>query len=263
MTKDEYIESKKKAGHILHQHDGVWWENVRPGYCKPAIKYEAIPPLEVRPAFKNSYIGYSHRITNIKYATGFWQPFILNEKGLAEWSIDTLKNGKRRGSIKKGLKVNEVKRLNNVEHYREEFARVLKSTALRNGHGHPPEYYDLDKNEWWDTIMKVDHYSEFWCAFQNDTLAGYISLHVLGDRVIIDGVKSDTNLLPGCPMDAIIFHFLMDLKERGGIKEIWYGGKSNTPTLDKFKMSYGFVITKIPYTIRIAGGLFKYPNFFR
>ena len=260
MTKEEYIEAKKRAGHRLHLNDGVWWETDRAGYCKTAIRYEAHNALEVKPKFAESYKGYNHRVYDERQAKSKWTPLIMNEEKLQNWSLTSLESGNRRRRIKKGLKNNVVKLVEDINPLKEEFVRVLKSTAIRNGHGNPPEFYDMNKSEWWKVIDTVAHYSEFWCAFQDDKLAAYISLQVMGDRVIVDGVKSDTDMLPGCPMDAIIYNFLMDLQGRGGIKEIWYGGKSDRPTLDKFKESFGFEIVEVPYTIRMLGGLIKYPS---
>ena len=104
MTKEEYIEAKKRAGHTLHFHNGVWWETTRKRYCKPAIGYEAYNPLEVRPGFGQCFIGYNHRVIKAKHASGFWQPFIMDEKTLNEWSLDTLENKNRRRRIRKGLR---------------------------------------------------------------------------------------------------------------------------------------------------------------
>lgn len=261
MTKKEYVERKIMAGHELHKHDGVWWETTRNGYCKPAVLFDEVIPKKSRPIFSKSYMGYSHRVSNSASATGVWTPFILKNDELTSWSLAGLKSGNRKRRIKKGLKFNEVKVVKNIENYKADFSRILISTAIRNGHGKPPEHYDMNKIEWWKKIVQVAKYTEFWCAFDDGALSAYICLHVMGDRAVIDGVKSDTDLLNNCPIDAILYHIITDLSARGTVKELWYGGKSNRPSLDKFKTSYGFQIVEVPYQIRIAGGLFKYPRF--
>ncbi len=261
MTKEEYVEGKIKAGHILHENDGVWWETTRKGYCKPAVKYEIVRPRAAKPAFAKRIIGYNHRVEHMNQASGYWQPFLMKEEGINSWSLDNLSSGNRRRRIRKGLRNCTVEVVKDIHQYKEDISRILKSTAIRNGHGFPPEYYDMEKKEWWEVIEKVALYTEFWCAFSEGKLIAYICLHVMGERVVVDGVKSDTDFLSNCPIDAILHGIMTSLKERGGIKEMWYGGKSSRKTLDDYKESYGFEVVKVPYTIRLGAGLIKYPKF--
>lgn len=260
MTKEEYVQAKIKSGHIIHKSGEEWWEKTAPGYCKTAAIYEPLDPKNAKPSFMESIKGFSYRVKDEKKASGFWKPFVLSGKEIAEWTVEGLKSGNRRRRIRKGLKHNTVKKVDDISVYRESVSRILKSTAIRNGHGNPPEYYDLENTKWWETIIRVSNYTEFWCAFQEDKLAAYICLHVIDDRAIVDGVKSDTDMLPGCPMDAIITNIILDLQERGGINELWYGGKSSRETLDKFKESFGFQIQEVPYRTRVFGGILPYPK---
>lgn len=260
MTKEEYINKKLQQGHIMHQVNGVWWETTRKGYCKPAILYEEITSKLAYPGIVKSFVGINHRLPSAKGATGFWKPFIMREEVLKSWSIDTLERANRRRDIRKGLRNNIVLKLDSVDDYRGDIQRILKSTAKRNGHGLPPEYYSNDNNVWWNTILRVSQYTEFWASFQEDSMASYICLHVMGNRVVVDGLKSDTELLKNCPVDAMMHCVLMDLKQRGGIQEIWYGGKSNRPTLDKFKESFGFAVENIPFRTSLLGGYLPYPK---
>ncbi|HCQ16326.1 MAG TPA: hypothetical protein DIU20_08695 [Cryomorphaceae bacterium] len=262
MTKEEYIEGKMKSGFKLHKSHGVWWETSRKGYCKPALMYEPLSPKEARPSFSQSYIGYNYRVKDKSKASGFWMPFIMGEEGIKNWSLDDLKSGNRRRRIRKGLRENEVQKIDNVEDHKESIRRILKSTAIRNGHGYPPEFYDDDESgAWWKVITDVANYTEFWCSFSEGTMSAYICLHVIGDRVIVDGVKSDTDLLQTSPIDAIVYSILANLQKRGGIKEMWYGGKSTRPTLDSFKESFGFEIVEVPFKTEMLGGIMPYPKF--
>ena len=260
MTKEEYVKGKIRAGFNIHHHDGIWWESTRSGYCKPAIMFEPVNSRSQKPLLSQSILGCNHRISDSSSSTGFWQPMILKGDDLGSWSLEGLSSGNRRRRIRKGLRNNEVKKIKNVDLFKDDFARILKSTAERNGHGHPPEYYDLNLTVWWENILKIAEYTEFWGAFHEGKLAAYICFHVMGERVVVDGVKSDTDMLPGCPIDAILYTFLMDIQERGGIEEMWYGGKSNRPTLDKFKESYGFKVEEIPYQMRLLGGFLPFPR---
>ena len=263
MTKEEYINAKKKAGIKLHENNGIWWETTRFGYCKPALSYEPVEHGQSRPAFLKSLFGYNHRVYDLNKSVGTWSPFVMNQPQISEWSLENLKSGNRKRRIKKGIKNNTVELIKDISHFKEDFSRILKSTAIRNGHGFPPDYYDMDKEDWWNNILKVANYTEFWCSFFEGKMSAYVCLHVMGDVVVYDGVKSDTDMLHSCPIDAINYAILTKMSSIKEIKEIWYGGKSTRKTLDSFKESYGFEAKEIQYTIRFFGGLVSFPKFIR
>ena len=261
MTREEYVRGKIEAGMDIHLNDGVAWQKTKKGYCKTAIPFEIVESGKQKPRFSDSFVGLNHRISSMEGATGSWKPFILRDEEISNWSLETLQSGNRRRRIRKGLKNNEVIKVESIADFRQDISRVLKSTAIRNGHGHPPERYNLDNSEWWQVLLDIEKYTEFWCAFQDGKLAAYICLHVIDERIVVDGVKSDTDMLPGCPIDAIVYNIITSVQQRGA-KEMWYGGASNRPTLDKFKESYGFKIEEIPYRTSFLGGLVTMPEFF-
>ena len=259
MTKEEYVQKKISAGHSIHFNNGTWWENSKNGYCKPAVLFEEIIPGRTKPQFSKSYIGYNHRIADPSKATGFWHPFILKKEMLDSWEARNLKSKGRKSSIKKGMKTNKILRVKDIVEFKRDLSQLLKSVAIRTQHGHPPEYYNMNNTAWWNTLERVANYTEFWMAFNQEKLAGYICIHVMGNRVVIDGVKVDTAFLNASVIDGTLATIILDLKARGNIDEIWYGGKSDRPTLDKFKTSYGFELIEVPYQIRLLGGAVKYP----
>jgi len=259
MNEEEYIKKKIISGHKIHYANGTWWENLRSGYCKPAIPYKPLEPGISKPDFNKSYIGYNHRVIKLSDATGIWKPYMLRDEGMLNWSIENIKSSRRR-NIKSGLRKNEIYRISDLTDYREQISGILKSTAVRNGHGHSAGYYDLEKTEWWDVIMRVSRYSEFWIAMQEGVLAAYVNIHIVGNRAIIDGVKSNAEMLSSNPTSAIIYSIILSLQERGNISELWYGGKSNRPSLDKFKEYFGFEVVDVPYKTYMLGGYLPFPK---
>lgn len=259
MTKQEYLGGKAEAGMKLHTSNGVVWQSTKTGYCTTAVPFEVIQDLSKKPKLSKAFVGLNHRVADGIKPTGFWRPFILRDNDLITWSIDNLESGNRRRRIRKGLLNNEVIKVLNIKDYKDDFSRILKSTAIRNGHGNPPEYYDMNKSSWWDVLLNLQKYTEFWCAFQDGKMSAYICIHVIDNRVVVDGVKSDTDMLPLCPIDAIIYNIITSVQSRG-VNEMWYGGESSRPTLDKFKESYGFKVESIPYLTYFFGGWLRMPR---
>ncbi len=254
MTAEEYLTARKLAGFPLHRHNGMWWENVRWGYCKPAILYEEVDPQRQAPAFWRAALGCVHRVPPGRAASGHWHSLIMRREQIARVSLETMES-KRRNLIRKGLRLNQVVKLSDLKPYREDLTQVAISTAIRNQRGHPPEYYRKHGDEWWTTILRGSAYTEFWGAIHEGRLIAYLAVQITGHRAIIDGAKSMTEFLHVNPNDALVFTFLESCRDRGTIAEIFYGGWStDKPSLNHFKESFGFRGEKIPYLRRVFGG---------
>ena len=185
----------------------------------------------------------------------------MTESAISAWSLADSVGGKRRNLIRKGLRNNEVRKLDNLDDYREDLAEISISTAIRTKRGYPPTYYRERGQEWWESILRVANYSEFWGAFFEGKLIAYLSVHVAGHRAVIDGAKSRTEFLNTCPNDALVFSFLESCRQRGNIREVWYGHFSeDKPSLNQFKASFGFNGTRVPFRRMALGGLIRMPQ---
>lgn len=254
MTVEDYIAAKKAAGLDLHFHDGVWWQTVRRGYCKPAILFEAVDPRRQAPAFWRAAIGYTHRVEQGQAASGEWHPLIMDQARIAAVSLESV-GQKRRNLIRKGLRMNQVVQIEDLEPFRRDLTEIAISTAIRNQRGHPPGYYRERNDEWWSSILRGAAFTEFWGAIHEGRMIAYLAVQVAGHRAVIDGAKSMTEHLNANPNDALVFTFLESCRDRGTVKEIVYGGWStDKPTLNQFKESFGFSGVKIPYIRKLFFG---------
>lgn len=254
MTAEEYLAARRAAGHRLHLHDGVWWESVRRGYCKPAILYEEVDPQRQAPAFWHAMLGCVHRVPPGRPASGHWHSLIMRREQIARVALETMEQ-KRRNLIRKGLRLTRVVKITDLNPYRTDLTEVAISTAIRNQRGHPPAYYREKGDEWWAGILRGSAYTEFWGALHEGRLIAYLAVQMAGHRAIIDGAKSMTEFLHANPNDALVFTFLESCRDRGTIAEIFYGGWStDKPSLNHFKESFGFRGEKIPFLRRICGG---------
>jgi hypothetical protein len=260
MTAQDYINARLAAGFPLHLHDGMWWEISRRGYCKPAIPYEQAIPGKQTPARLRCAIGYTHRVQDGEPCSGEWHTVIMRKPVISQVSLDAV-DGKRRNCIRKGLRCCQVELIHDLSPFRNDMTDIAISTAIRNERGFPAAYYRQENEQWWNSILCMVPYTEFWGAMYEGHMIAYLAVHVAGHRAIIDGAKSVTGQLKQCPNDALVYTFLESCRERGTVDEIVYGGWSeDKPTLNRFKESFGFSGEKIPFLRRLFFGLIRCPK---
>lgn len=261
MQQDSYIRAKINAGLHLHLHDGVFWETTRWGYCKPAIPFQEVQPKIKRPARLKTLLGYSHRINDSKFASGHLHALIMPKTRISTWSLENSVDAKRRNAIRKGLRINQVSRIENIDPFREDMTAIAISTAIRNKRGLQPDYYRDQNDQWWQSMIRVSTYSELWATFYEGRMIAYLSVQVAGRLAVIDGAKSMTEHLNVCPNDALVYSFVDSCRERTEIQEIWYGHWSeDKPTLNDFKLSFGFERQSIPFYRKALCGFVTTPQ---
>ncbi len=260
MTLDGFIAARRAAGFRLHGHDGVWWENDRWGYCRPAVAYQVVDPAHQRPAWTRSAIGYVHRIPAGRRGSGYWHAVMMTRDRIQNYGLDRV-DGKRRNCIRKGLKNCRVEPVPDLAPWRKDMTEIAKSTAVRNQRGFPPDYYDTHNDEWWNGITGMRAYTEFWGTFCEGRMAAYLAVHVAGPCAMINGAKSASEFLNANPNDALVHAFLESCRERGTVEEIFYGHWSeDKPTLNQFKTSFGFSGEKVPFVRRLLFGCVTVPD---
>ena len=260
MTAQDYIEARRAAGFSLHFHDGLWWETSRWGYYKPAIPYEWATPGQQRPARLRCALGYVHRVHDGEPCTGEWHTVIMRKPKISQVSLEAV-DSKRRNCIRKGLRGCQVELIRDLRPFRSDMTDIAISTAIRNERGFPAAYYRQENDRWWNAILSMAPYTEFWGAMYQGRMIAYLAVHVAGHRAIIDGAKSVTEQLKQCPNDALVYTFLESCRERGTVAEIIYGGWSaDKPTLNRFKESFGFSGERLPFLRRLFFGLIRCPK---
>ena len=259
MTVQEYIAAKQAAGLQVHLHDGVWWETTRWGYCKPAILYEEVDPEKQRPARSQVVLGYAHRVPDGARHDGYWHSMVMRQPQISNYSLDDLES-KRRSSIRKALRLNEIQRITDLPRFRKDMTEIAISTAIRNKKGHAPEYYRENNEEWWQSLIRRSVYTEFWGAVHQGRMIAYLAVQVAGHRAVFATGKSMTEYFSARPNDALRFTVLESCRDRGTVNEIISGGWSlDKPTLNTFKESFGFSGQKLPYIRKMFFGLLKCP----
>jgi hypothetical protein len=269
MKSEEFIRQQIKAGQKIHFSKGVWWRRASHFFYKPALPLEIIKPGSARPGLKKLFLGYSHLVGSEKDANRHWNVMLLDEEKLKSFGIKSVSSAKR-ARVRKGLRLNDIKKIDDMDKVIEEMKEICISAAKRTGHGKEPEYY-IKRYEEWKKFMKSEFslpQREWWGAFCEGKLVAYFYAYHIGDAMFISAAKSHTDFLEKCPNDALLFSFLEYCRDMEGCKKVIFGDWSkDAPSLNEFKERYGFGKASFPvymwvnpiagFYLKRTGRLFK------
>lgn len=253
MTSEEYAKQQISMGMDVHCNDGVWWLKVRPFFFQPANPWQVIEPDKAKPKFIKSFLGYSHLVSEVKYANKSRPKLVLGREKLENFGIQSL-SSKRRSTVRKGLKLNQVKKIDCIDTYINDIQSISISTAARTKHGKPAHYYTKEYEKWKQFIVKLSKLTtgEWWGAFFDNKLIAYVYTFHVDDVVTISAAKSHSDYLDKCPNDALIFTIVDYCKNLPNCRKIDYGDWStNNPNLNDFKQRFGFEKVDLPIYLNL------------
>jgi len=238
MKPEEFINQQIKAGYKIHFHQGVWWENVLPFYCKPALLYQEIIPRKSKPKLTASILGYSHCVPDKSHANKMWEVMILDSEKLKSFSIEKLSTN-RRNLVRKGLKKVEVRKIIDIKSDLEDLQEICVSMAKRTRHGKQSKsciynLFNLPGREWWG-------------AYYKQRLVAYLYCYQIDDTIYLDAHKCHTDYLNKNTNDALLYTFILHCKSLSNCNRINFGDWNRERSgINEFKMKYGFEKVNIP-----------------
>lgn len=241
MTEEEFANQEIELGNKVHYNQGEWWIQRSRFFCESAIPFKAIGIGSSKPKLKNSLAGYSH-YTNDKPKNPRVRCMMHMAVGSEAFDIETLSSN-RRSKVRRGLKRNEIVRVDNVEPYIDQLKDVVISARERTGDGKPVSYYQNNFEEWKNYILRLAPMKDrdFWLAFQEDKVAAYFHVTIVGDLCMVGAAKSHSDYLKHYPNDALVFSVLDYAINKKKCKTIVYGDWVESDAhLNKFKEGYGF-----------------------
>ena len=238
----------KLAGQSVHLHDGIWWLEVGPGFCKPVDLLRRMTPGTARPALLHRWMGYSHLVADAVKANWHWDVMYLEGDGLRQFDLARVKP-KRRRRIKHALAALQVRRIEDIQPLLPAMNEINVITATRTSHGKPATYYVENRAEW-ERFMTHEFAlqgREWWGAFFEGRLVAYYYSHVISRTLYINAAKSHTDFLNHGPNDALVFSLLEHHRNQADCDRIVYGDWSpDVPSLNEFKEQYGFAHVTLP-----------------
>ena len=248
MTSEEYIQQQIAAGYDMHYHDGVWWEKKKYYICKPAFFMRKIEPGKAKPKLSKSFMGYSHLVNDDRHANGYSSMMIMNKDILKDYSMQTIPS-KKRSRIRKGLKLLEIKRINNIDEVIEDIQKICISVASRTGFGHSPKYYVKNYDLWKAYMTKefMQPNREWWGAYYEGILISYRYDVLIDDMMYFHVIKSHTDYLNKNANDALMYSFIEYCKTLENCIFINAGEHTpHRPGINAYKESFGFEKIDLP-----------------
>lgn len=244
MEIEAFARLEVARGGRIYFHDGIWWERIKPFYSWPLQMLKAFPRGARRPLFLHSAVGYEHAVPDPQEANAALPVMLLEDVG--RYSLGCL-SAKKRNQVRRGLEKIRVQRLCEIRDLVEHGIKINRSALARQEWGGDRSGY-LDEQQWCEGIERahVLGVRESWGAYCSGKLVAYLRAYVLEDTAYITQAMSHTEYLGYYPNDALLHQFLMDCKARPGVKGVFFGLSCAKPSLNEYKMRFGFEVVRIP-----------------
>jgi hypothetical protein len=251
LTEDEFVEQEIALGRRVHRHDGIWWRNISPLYCRPAFEFHSILPGTQRPRFQSSILGYSHHVPHPGQGNQTLFYYSLEGESLRRFELKLL-DPKKRNKVRQGLKFTQVRRLEQIEPYLNEM-RDINVDHARRLMGDPtfdtPYTFYLDHERQWRNQMHKRFVLErrhWWGAFLDGRLAAYMICYQVNDLGFIDTTKSHSDFHKYRPNDALYYTVLRQFALDTGCHAV-LNSQPQREGLNRFKEEFLFRQKGLPY----------------
>lgn len=251
LTELDYVKQQQTLGHRIHEHDGVFWEEVYPFYCKPAFVYKAFDPGTARPARWRSLLGYSHQVGARERGNRTVPFMVLERERLDDFGLMKLPPRKRT-YIRRALEHCVIQPIADLEVVLERMREINLSQAVRQAQGAgaeaPARRYTEEAEAWRAQIRQEFALQgrEWWGAFVDSVLAAYLRTYQVDGIRIIQQVKSDTDYFKFHPVDALYYAVLSRAAADPSCQRI-VNGDPRHESLNHFKEQFLFRSVEYPY----------------
>ena len=241
LTVEELVTQDSFLGDSVHFKDGVWWKRIKPFFFQPAFFFQPIHPYRSSPRYSRALIGYHHRVLDSKLGNAHFG--ILVNESVKTYSVDSLPAEERR-IIRKYSKELTVRKIEDSNDLLTSGYDAYLSFQRRTNWGRAKSDYHV-YSEW---IRKSFGLSKrfFLGVYLNGRLIAYSNPHAVEGIAGLQIVISHSDYLKYYPND-LLFHALLTMSRNSPEVRMAYGGPASLkPSLDKFKMKYGFRIVHYP-----------------
>ena len=253
MNTSTYIEQERALGRVLHLGGGVWWRQMSPFHCKPAVRLQAVERGGARPSRLRSLAGYSHVVADPAQANSVLSVMERRQEPGVPFGLGDLSSS-RRSKVRRGLKKNEVRRIEDLEPLIEDVRQIVISTRQRTGVGLPVSYYEQRREKWRGDMLRLFGMADrpWWGAFVGGRLVAYYQTAWLEDTLEICAAKSHSDHLANYPNDALLYVVMDEAFNRMGCRRVEYGDwTAQDDRLQYFKQSYGFERRDFPQYLHL------------
>lgn len=251
LTEFEYGRQEAALDPRVHEHQGVWWRRIAPFYCRPAFEFQRLQVGLARPRRAQSWLGYGHAVANSAEANRWLECMVLQGENLSEFSLDRLPSSKRT-RVRKGLRSVEVRLLADIEAVVAQLFDVGVSQAARvhqkSGFGGGTDELKGQEEKWCSRQVHLHRLGgrDWWAALYDGRVVAYVLSEQVGDTLSLPVVRSHSDFLHLCPVDALYFNILSRANTARSCSRV-IDGAVHHESLNRFKMQFLFKPTPLPY----------------
>jgi len=230
---------------------GIWWYQVKPGFCWPVEGLRAIPAGEACPKWSRSYMGYQHILPE---EAGANSRLAINcVRSLPDYGVAML--GAKRRNIRKGLRACTIELLASFDEEAVAGCRAAwNDLATRTGWKHALDERSFAES--WRMLLDVPGVSVLvGREAESGEVAGFLVAKTVGDTTYLDTIASRSAMLRTNVNDALVYCWLENAKTLPGVDKAHYGIRSNVASLEKFKWSLGFEPYPFPALLHLRPGV--------
>jgi hypothetical protein len=240
---DEFAHEQQAAGDRVHLHNGVWWRDIRYGFCQPCFPLQAVDRRQVRPRFLRSPAGYMHAAAPGSPSNGTFR--MIMREGMQEYSLQQL-DRRKRNVVRSAITRLEVRPVTKLEDLTGAGYDVYVSWRERTAWGADKSQRSVYQA--WITSAFRRPNRIVLGAYCKQKLVAFMLPCAVRSVAFISYIASHSDALWAYPNDALYHAFLCIARQTPGIELANMGTVSSKATLDKFKLFYGKVKETPCYT---------------
>jgi hypothetical protein len=241
LTIEELVTQDSSVEDSFFLHKGIWWRKIRPFFYQPAFFFQPIEPKKSSPIKQKALIGYHHVVPDTSESNSYFRMLIY--KNVKEYSLDMLSRGIK-SNVKKAYRHLRLKKVIYVNDLLTDGYETYVSFRKRTNWGRDKTNYKIFSH-WINRAFKLEK-RFFLGIYCDNRLICYSHPYAVGGMASLPIVISHSKYLECRPNDLLVHAFLTICKNSPDVTKAHFGPASLKPSLDTFKMKYGFEIVKYP-----------------
>jgi hypothetical protein len=241
LTIEELVAQDSSVEGSFCLHKEIWWRKIKPFFYQPAFFFQPIKPKSSSPSFCKALIGYHHVVPDTSDSNSYFR--MLIHKNVKEYSLDMLSRGIK-SNVKKAYRHLRIKKVIDVNDLLTDGYGTYVSFRKRTNWGHDKSDYQIFSKWIWKAFKLKKRI--FLGVYLDDRLICYSHPYVVEGIASLPILISHSEYLEYRPNDLLVHTFLTICKNSPDVTKAQFGPASLKPSLDTFKIKYGFEIVKYP-----------------
>lgn len=234
VDEEELAHQQAVGGDRVHKHTGVWWRELKFGFCQPCFVYAEVDSREACPNQLRSPAGYMHVATPGSPTNLAFRTYV--RENLSEYSVQTLGKWRRR-TVRRVLASLTVRPVESLGDLLGPGYEVYASWHTRVGWG-ADKTRRSTYNAWITRVFHQPNQMVLGAYRKDGTLVAFMLPKAVRHVVTPSFVASHTDALSESPNDALYHAFLSIARQTRGLAIAGFGPVSTKMSLDKFKLAY-------------------------